>query len=80
MLRLSSLSQAATGLELPRPMQGFVYVVPDGLKTGAALRRWVDRGTAFVESLTAEGTGGTAHKRSWRSTPARRKGTAPRGT
>lgn len=30
-----------------RPMRGFVYVTPPGLKTAAALRKWVGLGVAF---------------------------------
>ena len=34
-----------------RPMRGWLLVSPDGVKSQAALRRWVDRGTRFVVSL-----------------------------
>lgn len=33
-----------------RPMRGFVVVAPEALK-GRALRTWVQRGTAFVDTL-----------------------------
>ncbi len=33
-----------------KPMAGMVYVSQDGLR-GAALRRWVDRASAFVRTL-----------------------------
>jgi len=58
MLRLGA-NAAEQALELPhvrvmdftgRPMTGMVYVGPDGLG-GAALRRWVGKSVAFVESL-----------------------------
>jgi TfoX/Sxy family transcriptional regulator of competence genes len=31
-----------------RPLKGMVYVAPEGLKTSAALAKWVRRGLAFV--------------------------------
>ena len=34
-----------------RPMKGFVYVTPDGLKTKAALRKWIELSLNFVEKL-----------------------------
>ena len=34
-----------------RPMRGLVYVDPPGIKTDAALARWVNRGVAYA--LTA---------------------------
>jgi hypothetical protein len=34
-----------------RPMRGFLYVDPDGIKTGAMLRRWIERATTYAESL-----------------------------
>jgi TfoX/Sxy family transcriptional regulator of competence genes len=34
-----------------RPMKGYIYVSPDGLKTPAQLRKWLIRGLAFVASL-----------------------------
>lgn len=36
-----------------RPMPGLVMVEPDGVRTEAALRGWVDRGIAFVSTLPA---------------------------
>jgi TfoX/Sxy family transcriptional regulator of competence genes len=33
-----------------RPMTGFVYVDPAGLRTAAALKRWVDETVAFATS------------------------------
>jgi TfoX/Sxy family transcriptional regulator of competence genes len=34
-----------------RPMKGYIYVSPDGLKTPAQLRKWLIRGLAFLASL-----------------------------
>ena len=31
-----------------RPLKGMVYVAPAGIKTDAALSRWVGRGLAFI--------------------------------
>jgi TfoX/Sxy family transcriptional regulator of competence genes len=33
-----------------RPLKGMVYVSPEGLRTDAALARWIRRGLAFVDS------------------------------
>jgi TfoX/Sxy family transcriptional regulator of competence genes len=34
-----------------RPMKGYVYVAPDGLRSAAALRKWVDLALAFVATV-----------------------------
>jgi TfoX/Sxy family transcriptional regulator of competence genes len=34
-----------------RPMTGFVRVAPEGYRTAAALRKWVERGLDYVETL-----------------------------
>ena len=34
-----------------RPMKGFVYVVPSGYESDAALQKWVNLGLGFVTSL-----------------------------
>ena len=34
-----------------RPMKGFIYVEPKGIKTDETLKAWVDRGVAFAKSL-----------------------------
>lgn len=36
-----------------RPMRGFVYVSPSGLRTTAALRRWIGKGLTYTERLPA---------------------------
>lgn len=33
------------------PMNGYVYVAPDGCRTARAVRHWVERGTEFVATL-----------------------------
>jgi hypothetical protein len=33
-----------------RPLKGMVYVSPEGLRTDAALARWIRRGLAFVDN------------------------------
>jgi TfoX/Sxy family transcriptional regulator of competence genes len=39
-----------------RPLKGMVYVAPQGLRSDAALARWIKRGLAFVskDRLSAE--------------------------
>jgi TfoX/Sxy family transcriptional regulator of competence genes len=39
-----------------RPLRGIVYVAPDGVRTGTALKAWVGRGTAFAARLTPKKT------------------------
>jgi TfoX/Sxy family transcriptional regulator of competence genes len=39
-----------------RPLAGYVYVAPPGIRTKAALARWIDRGMTFVASLPAKVT------------------------
>jgi TfoX N-terminal domain len=37
-----------------RPLAGFVYVDPPGIKTAAMLTRWLARGTDYVATLPAK--------------------------
>jgi TfoX/Sxy family transcriptional regulator of competence genes len=37
-----------------RPLAGMVYVAPEGLRSAAALAKWVGRGVSFVASLPAK--------------------------
>lgn len=37
-----------------RPMKGFVFVGPEGLKTESMLEGWVGRGVAFASSLPSK--------------------------
>ncbi len=37
-----------------RPLAGMVYVAPEGLRSAAALSKWVKRGVAFASSLPAK--------------------------
>jgi TfoX/Sxy family transcriptional regulator of competence genes len=37
-----------------RPMEGFVYVAPEGLSTDAMLDAWVDRGAEFATQLPSK--------------------------
>ena len=34
-----------------KPMRGFLYVTPEGVRTRRALKDWVDRGVCFASSL-----------------------------
>jgi hypothetical protein len=52
-----------------RPMTGFVRVRPEGYRTPAALKMWIDRGVAFVAAMPAEGKSGK------RKAPARKRKT-----
>ena len=37
-----------------RPLRGFVFVVPQGLRTRKALQAWVDGGLCYAQSLPAK--------------------------
>lgn len=53
-----------------RTVSGFVRVMPEGYRTEAALRKWIQRGVDFLEKLSAEQS---ARKRSQRDVPKRRR-------
>jgi TfoX/Sxy family transcriptional regulator of competence genes len=36
-----------------RPSKGMVYVAPAGMRTASALRKWIERGLRFAETLPA---------------------------
>jgi TfoX/Sxy family transcriptional regulator of competence genes len=36
-----------------RPSKGMVYVAPAGIRTASALRKWIERGIRFAETLPA---------------------------
>ena len=50
-----------------RPLAGMVYVDPDGLRSAAALKKWVDRAVAFVTGRAAPAPR-TRKRRAQRST------------
>ena len=37
-----------------RPLRGFVYVMPQGLRSRAALKMWIDLSLRYAESLPAK--------------------------
>jgi TfoX/Sxy family transcriptional regulator of competence genes len=37
-----------------RPLKGYVYVAPAGLRNGEEIRRWLQQAIEFVESLPAK--------------------------
>jgi len=39
-----------------RPMNGYVFVGPDGSRTEKAIKKWVDQGVAFVATLDGRRT------------------------
>jgi hypothetical protein len=49
-----------------RPLKGMVYVAPEGLRTKAALARWVHRGVEFVSERAPAQAGTRAAKRGGR--------------
>jgi hypothetical protein len=60
-----------------RPLKGTVYVTPEGLRTKAALSRWVRRGLSFVarSGTNAKGRPAKSASKSPRSAaPQRRRG------
>jgi hypothetical protein len=38
-----------------KPLTGYVYVAPPGVRTSASLKAWVDRGLGFVRTLPPRG-------------------------
>jgi TfoX/Sxy family transcriptional regulator of competence genes len=56
-----------------RPMTGYVYVAQAGTRTERALRKWVERGAAFVATL-----GGGATKKLGKPSASMRSVGAPR--
>jgi TfoX/Sxy family transcriptional regulator of competence genes len=34
-----------------KPLKGFIYVIPEGLRRSDSLLKWVDRGIQFAQSL-----------------------------
>ena len=40
-----------------RPLKGMVYVAPEGVRTTAALRKWVEWGVTFVSTLPKKKSG-----------------------
>jgi TfoX/Sxy family transcriptional regulator of competence genes len=47
-----------------RPMNGYVFVGPDGSKTAKAIKKWVDQGASFVATLKPGATNKREKKRS----------------
>src|SRR5262245_21663280 len=46
-----------------RPLRGFLFVAPEGLRTDAALRRWISLGVSFAKSLPRKPGRGKRPKR-----------------
>lgn len=53
-----------------RPMQGYVYVAPDGLRSDAALASWVERALSHAATLPAK----SKPRTSTRKKAAKRRG------
>jgi hypothetical protein len=56
-----------------RPVNGFVRVGPDGYRTDAGLKTWVQRGLDFVATLPAKAPRKTSPKKFSRKTSTRRR-------
>lgn len=50
-----------------KPMNGYVYVGPEGCRTAKAVRNWVGRGAEFVATLQAPPRSATKRRRSNRA-------------
>jgi hypothetical protein len=46
-----------------RPAVGFVRVMPDGYRTDAALKKWIERGLDFVATLPAKAARGRSSRK-----------------
>lgn len=53
-----------------RPMKGYVYVAPAGINTAAKLRRWLQRGLEFADTLPPK----TAKKKTAKKKTAKSRG------
>jgi hypothetical protein len=56
-----------------RPMPGMVYVAPPGVRTAAALQKWVDQCVAFALAAPAKKKKKPATKKSATKKPAEKK-------
>lgn len=61
-----------------RPLAGFVYVAPEGLRRAADLRAWLERGLAVAAQ--APGKGGNSPKAAGRAGPGSRTSRADRAS
>lgn len=55
-----------------RPSKGMVYVAPAGIRTASALRKWIERGIRFSETLPAKT--GSPRRAKKRSIPSAHRG------
>jgi TfoX/Sxy family transcriptional regulator of competence genes len=55
-----------------RPMTGYVYVAPAGVRAAASLRAWVEQGLAFSRTLDVTGSGRSSPAAGGRSGSRRR--------
>jgi TfoX/Sxy family transcriptional regulator of competence genes len=53
--KLADKPHAETAVMRGRPMQGWLRVAPEGIKTKKQLESWVSRGVAYARSLPAKG-------------------------
>ena len=65
-----------------RPLAGMVFVAPEGIRSAAALAKWVERGVSFVSSLPPKAAKRSAGKKTRESKgasePVRASGKDPR--
>jgi len=61
-----------------RPVNGFVRVSPDGYRTDAALKTWVQRALDFVATLPAKPPGKTSSRKTSSRKTSTRKAPPPR--
>jgi TfoX/Sxy family transcriptional regulator of competence genes len=53
--QLTASTAASVAIMRGRPMQGWLRVDAEHLRTGRQLKKWVDLGVAFAKSLPAKG-------------------------
>jgi uncharacterized protein YdhG (YjbR/CyaY superfamily) len=62
-----------------RPLAGLVYVAPEGLRSPAALAKWVGRGVSFVSSLPPKAARRSTSGSDPKKTPRSKGAMQPRG-
>lgn len=57
-----------------RPMEGYVFVAPPGIKTDAALKKWTERCLSFASALPAKKAKPKAATGTTKKAPPRQRG------
>ncbi len=61
--KLVDTTHATVAVMRGRPMQGWLRVAPEHVRTNAQLRKWVNLGATYAGSMPRKPAGGSARKR-----------------